>query len=548
MTKSVPFGNKLGFGNGASRGEYFFSQGMQRSLFGVMTGMNVVKLKDSGQLSGMGNIKWFADANGVQFALDDDGKIYKEATPGVGDFAEDRDPGAGYGGQGLIGDQKGRLLYFGATAIGMRATNGTYTDSWKTGLADYQHPADTYEGMTAFGNKDTLGLIDSSDNLNTNAFDFPSAVTIDCLSSGKNGILLGANLGTRGILALTNLQTTRSLAPWIWTSGKVQSIARDDNGWIVVTQKAIIWTNGYSWKTLFELIDDRLGFANWTVAPQGTLVIGRKLLVLNQGNGFARLRCGVYIFDLDTGTFEFVPVSTQNVASAVPLAIHAAKASATQEIFIGYRDNFLETNYIGALVQSGGQIAHHYSEIVATGSSAKPVSAVVLNLALATVLSSVQDLSMNIAVKLYNFERPLWGVNVTNAELVDKNKLQVNGTNAALTRPVVGDEITILEGINAGFSRHVTNIANAGALNETWTLDAELPAATETTVRVSVQPFVLTERKTITSPADLPEMYFNARNRSKGKRFLIKVVIDSAAAQVELHPSELLYEDIGHTP
>ncbi|HEY0141284.1 MAG TPA: hypothetical protein VGF48_10330 [Thermoanaerobaculia bacterium] len=546
-TRSIPFGNRLGFGNGASRGEYFFSQGMQRSLFGVMTGYNIFKLKDSDQLSGMGNIKGFADANGVQFAVDDTGRIFKEATPGVGDFAQDRNPGAGYAGQGLIGDQKGRLLYFAATAIGMRDTAGVYTDSWKTGLTDYAHPADTYEGMTVFGNKNTVGILDSADAMNLNAFDVPSSVNIDCVSSGKNGVLLGANLGTRGILMLWNTLTTRSLAPWIWTSGKVQSIARTDDGWIVVTQKAILWTNGYSAKPLFELLDDPLGFGNWTVAANGSLVISRKLFVLNQGNGYARLRSGVYIFDLVTGTFDFVPVSTQNVASAVPLAIFAAKASAgIQEIFVGYRDSFLGKNYIGSLIQAGGQIAQYYSEIISAGSKTKPAVGVVLNLGLGTVLSSVQNLSMNIAVKLYNFERPLWGVNVTTAELTTTT-LQVNGTTAGLTRASVGDEITVLEGLNAGLSRHVTAITNAGQLNETWTLDAALPNATETNVHISVQPFVLLERKTITSPADLPEMYFNARGRSKGKRFLAKVVIDSANAQVELHPSEFLCEDIGHT-
>jgi hypothetical protein len=347
---------------------------------------------------------------------------------------------------------------------------------------------------------------------------------------------------------LWNTQTDRSLAPWIWTSGKVQSIARADNGWIVVTQKAILWTNGYSSKPLFPVIDDQFGFANYTVAPQGTLVVNEKLLVLNQGNGHARLRCGLYVFDIVAQVFDtFVPVSTQNVATAVPLAIYSAKASATQEIFVGYRDNFLSKNYIGSVVVSGGQIAQYYSEVVAESAKAKPAVAVVLNMGLGTVLSSVQNLSMNIAVKLYNFRRPLWGVNVTNAQLVDAAKLQVNGTNAALTRPAIGDEITILEGLNAGLSRHVTAIANQGQLNETWTLDAAFPNATETSVDLSVQPFVLFERKTITSPAELPELYFDAKGRCKGKKFLVKVVIDSANAQLEMHASEFLHEDIGHT-
>lgn len=544
MTREVSFGNRLGFGNGANRGEYFFSQGMQRSLFGLMTGYNVIKLKDSTDLSGLGNPQWYADAAGVQYVIDDGGKVWKEATPGVGDFAAEKTV-TGSIGNGLIGDQKGRLLAFAATTISKR--DGTWADSWKTGLTSYAHPADTYEGMTVFGNKNGVGIIDSSDTMNLNAFDVPSSVNIDCLSSGKHGILLGANLGSLGILMLWNTQTNRSIAPWHWTSGKVQSIARTDSGWIVVTQKEILFTTGYSTRKLFPVLDDLLGYSNYTVAAQGSLVINNKLFVLNQGNGYARLRCGVYIFDLESGVFEFVPVSTQNVTSAVPFAIYAAKASATQEVFVGYKDNFLSKNYIGSLVLSGGQIAHYYSEILASSAKEKSSQAVVLNMGLGTALSSVQTLSVNIAVKLYNFKRPLWGVNVTNAQLADAAKLQVNGTNTALTRPSAGDEITILEGVNAGLSRHVTSIANSGGLNETWTLDAALPSATETSVHVSVQPFVLIERKTITSPAELPELYFNAKDKCRGKKFLVKVVIDSASPQLEMQESELVLDDLGYT-
>jgi hypothetical protein len=546
MIRSTPFGNRLGFGNGKNRGEYYFSQGMQRSLFGLMTGYNVVKLKDSTDLADLGNIKAFADANGTQFAVDDTGKIYKEATPGVGDFALDRDPSATYAGQGLLGDAQGRLLYFGSTEIGMRSTAGSYTDAWKTGLTSYEHPADVYEGMTVFGNKNAVALIDSSDVLNLTAFTVPSSVNIDCLKAGKNGILIGANLGTRGILILWNTQTNRSIAPWHYTSGKVLSITPTDDGWIVITQKEILFSTGYSTRKLFPVVDDLLGFSNYSVATNGSLAINNKVFVLNQGNGYTRLRCGIYIFDLSNGTFEFVPVSTQNVNSAVPLAIHSAKTSVTQEIFVGYRDNFLAKNYIGSLVVSGGQIAQYISEVVAVGAKEKIAEAVVLNLGLGTVLSSVQNLSVNIAVKLYDFKRPLWGVNVTTAQLTTTT-LQINGANAALTRASVGDEVTILEGFNAGLSRHVTAIANAGQLNETWTLDAALPNATESSVDLSVQPFVLLKRKTITSPDELPEMLFNAKNKCKGKRFLVKVVIDSANAQLEMHPSEFLYDDLGYT-
>jgi len=547
MSSNYPFGKPrvLGFGNGEPAGEYYFSQGMQRGRWGLMTGYNVVKLKDSMQLSGLGNPQWFADAAGSEYAIDDGGKVWKEATPGAGDFAAEKTV-TGSTGNGLIGDQKGRLLAFAATTISKR--DGSWTDSWKTGLTSYKHPADTYEDMVLFGNKNTVGLIDSGDVMNLSAFTLPSSMTVDALKSGTTGILIGANLGSRGVLMLWNTQTDRAIAPWIWTNGTVQSIARADNGWIVVTQKAILWTNGYSTKILFEIIDDPFGFSNWVVAAGGTFVLSHKLIVLNQGNGFARLRSGVYVFDLSTRLFEFVPVSTQNVASAAPQAVHAAKGT-TQEIFVGYADNFLSKNYIGSLVVSGGVMAQYYSELLADNAVTKPAEAVVLNIGLGTVLSNVQNLSANIAVKLYDFKRPLWGVNVTNAQLAGQpEQLRVNGSNASLTRPAIGDEVTVLEGANAGYSRHVTLITNQGASTETWTLESAFPNETETSVHLSVQPFVLIERKALASPSQLPELFFNAKNKVSGKHFIVKVAIDSANAQLELHRSDLVLADIGHKP
>src|SRR3954447_9918852 len=119
MIKEVPFGfpRAYGFGDGRhSRGrypiEYYYSQSFQHSLFGLSTGYNISKLKDTGDIATLGNVKWFGDASGKVYAYDSAGNVLKEANAGIGDFAIFRAVGAGYAGQGLIGDQKGRLLYF----------------------------------------------------------------------------------------------------------------------------------------------------------------------------------------------------------------------------------------------------------------------------------------------------------------------------------------------------------------------------------------------------------------------------------------------------
>jgi hypothetical protein len=553
MIKEAHFGfpRVAGFGDGRRAAEYYYSQSMQQSHFGLSTGYNITKLKDTSDIATLANVKWFGDASGKTYAYDSAGNILKEANPGFGDFAISRAVGAGYAGQGLIGDQQGRLLYFGATVIGMLATNGTsYTDSWKTGLTSYAHPADTYEGMTIFGNKDSVGLIDSADSLNLTAFTLPSAMTVDALKSGKNGILIGANLGSRGVLMLWNTQTDRAIAPWDWRNGNIQAITPTDDGWIVVTTKEILFTNGYSSKSLFPILDDPLGFTNYSVAPQGLIVVNNKLFLLNQSstsNSFSRVKAGLYIFDLDTQLFEFVPVSTKNVRSVTPLAIYAPKAT-TQQILIGYNDTFLSKFYIGKLATSGGNSGTFIPGVLASSVTTKQAEAVILNLGINTVQTFPNILTFVIAVKVYSFTRQLWGLNVTNNTAVQFDKIFVDGRGSSFTRPQVGDEITILEGVNAGLTAHVTDVANAGLINEVWTLDTTLPAGTETGVYMNVQPFKLVDKKTITTATSIPELFFNIRNKYRGKKYLVKVVIENAnGVQLELHDGLFVYDDTGLT-
>ncbi len=84
MIKEAPFGfpRVAGFGDGRRAAEYYYSQSLQQSQFGLSTGYNISKLVDSSDLSGMTNIKWFADASGKVYAVDSNGRLFKEQNPG----------------------------------------------------------------------------------------------------------------------------------------------------------------------------------------------------------------------------------------------------------------------------------------------------------------------------------------------------------------------------------------------------------------------------------------------------------------------------------
>src|SRR5205085_50637 len=217
------------------------------------------KRKDSTDISGLGAVKYFAKASLYNFAQDDNGKIYKEATPGAYDFALARTPGVTSNGAGLLGDQKGRLLYAGNTDLGMYDMT-TWTDSWKGSLRSWQHPMDTYEDSVVMGNKTSFALLASDDSFNPDAFTLPSSFTADAVKSGVNGILLGANYLYQGVLMLWNLTTTRAIAPWKYTKGQILAIERYGSNWIVITQREILLTNGYTTSRLLGLLDDNFSF------------------------------------------------------------------------------------------------------------------------------------------------------------------------------------------------------------------------------------------------------------------------------------------------
>jgi hypothetical protein len=387
MIQKIPFGNIYGFGNNRSirrQGrriiiiESYYSQGMRRSMFGIMPSYSVTKAKDSTDISGLGNTKYFARPGAFLFAQDDNGKIYQEATSGALDFGSAvRNPGGN--GAGMIADQKGRLLYFNGASNDQlgKYESSTFTDNWQTGLSSWSHPADLYEDLVAFGNKSSVGVLFGDDSINTDGLTLPTNMTVDAIRSGHKGILIGANLGYRGALILWDGNSQRSLAPWLWTIGKVLSIQQYEGNWIVTTQKQIILTNGYTASVLFDFIDDPMGFMLWNVNADGTLVVNDKLIILQQKQTvtqtaeYGRMKAGVYVFDIPSKTFEYCPVSTGNTFSVVPGSIFLVN-SYSRSIALGYQDTFLSKNYIGSLNLNNPANAMYVSERSAPDPPTRP--------------------------------------------------------------------------------------------------------------------------------------------------------------------------------
>jgi hypothetical protein len=182
------------------------------------------------------------------------------------------------------------------------------------------------------------------------------------------------------------------------------------------------------------------------------------------------------------------------------------------------------------------------------GPTDKTVEAVILNLGVLNSITEFPTISFNVALKIYNFKRPLWGHIVTSQTSSANNQVIVDATGTNAYDAQVGDEVTILEGNNAGFIAHITTITNDGASNETWTLDTAAANHTANGLAVQVQPFVLVKKQIFTSLAELKNIFFSV-NSIKGKQFLIKVVFDGIATNLalELLTSYWVFNDLGYT-
>src|SRR5579872_6268814 len=361
MIKEFPFGRFGGFGSGHRMFgrypiEYYYSYGMRRGTFpGVETGMSITSQLDSGTAALLGKIQWYAFQNYL-FAQDDSGQIWQgvnTATTVLG-TSPVRSPGGT--GNGLLADQKGNLLYAQATQIG-KYDGTTWTDNWQTGLNSGLHPMDTYEDSVVVGNVTSLGIVANDGTWNPTAFTLPSNLSIVGVKSGAKGVLIGANMGASGVLILWDLLKTRSLAPWIWTGSPVQAILTVEGGWIVVTGKEVLLTNGYSKKTLFTFFDDPTSLNSFNVGPQGLALLGTKVHLLQEGGNYARMKPGILVFDLATGTtqgqlFEFIPLPTHNLVSAQPTAMLQMKQAGLRPV-VAFNDGALSKNYNGILTEKG---------------------------------------------------------------------------------------------------------------------------------------------------------------------------------------------------
>jgi hypothetical protein len=631
MLKDFPFFNSAGFGNGAQyqNGEYLFSSGMTKSQNGLLPFWVVGSDADSSGLTDLSSpLNFITQATGANltgvYGTDNSGNIFQKIN---GVWTLVYKPFINTSGNGLIGNQKGNLMYAGSRYLGnydgtadyttgtIAVTNGStavvgtgttftagmvnrrivingvwytvqsftdathigltanYTGSTASGLsyaikvgwndqfkdfgADISpvnewRTMDIYEEWVLIANKNQVAMYSvNDDSFNANGFNLPANFTIRTIKAGSNGILIGANIGNRCVLVLWDAFSIRSIAPWKWENGNIQAVVPyngdtypfNAGAWIVVTNKRLFVTNGYTSHSLTPVPDATInGIYLSNIIPQGAEIVNDKLILGISGNRTDRLRSGLLILNLLTNLWEYCPTANNIEVNNTMGAIFFDSTFTTH---VSWSTQNPSKKYIGHLSNSTPSRAYLLTHPLAESNTGKVAEFVKLAIGIPTNATYNSLITFNAAVKVTNLKRQIWGYNQTNAQSPAANKLAVNGT-AALAKAQVMDEVTILEGINAGQTAHITSITNPGASNETWALDTTLPNLTESGIIVQLTPFRLLSKQSISSASQLKDLLFNCRKQIQGKQYVVKIVFDSIGqTPPEFLGGNLLYNDLG---
>jgi hypothetical protein len=556
MLKVQSFKNLLGFGNGErfGYGEYEHSEGMRKTIHGLTPGWKANQAINDSSLAGLSLLNWFAQAqtdassgHAYVYAVADDGKIYR-SLDGTGSWAHFHTPASTTFGNGLIGTPTGELFYLQTRYLGRidtsGATNDTYQDFGASSLPNNGdlRDADTFEDLIVMTNGSKLATFNvQTSTFAAAAFTLPSKDYARAVRANSKGLLVGINRGNKCAFFLWDGNSDRSISPWIWKSGNIQSIVAYKDHWIVITNREIMETDGYQVLEVVPMPNFEINTSYLSVLPQGAQVINDYLIIANTTPYASRLRGGFWILNLKTKLWEYASVSNGGTMNNTMGAVFFDSNYRTH---VSYKTTIPNRKYIGYLTNDAPSRAYVITGEMGQGNNRKTSEGAKLNLGISPQLRFSFPISFNASVKVYNFKRPLWTYAQQKILSVDLNKITVDGTASGYNEAQVGDEVTVMEGTNAGQTAHITSIAGQGTSTEVWTLDSSFTGFTEQDVYITVQPFKLLKKHTLTNLTQLKDLYFTNKNKAQGQKFLLKILFDGIGnIPPELLSGDFVYSD-----
>lgn len=550
-----------GFGNGGAGGECYHAVNMAPSSFGFTAFLDNVSEANSAGLANLDLIHSFAEELGIPWAFATPGYLFSRA---LGSWTLEHHFTTGSGAAGLIMDPTLRMLAVNDRYLSKKNGPGTGGIAWTEGWQDLGSTVggdkvmDTFEDWVIIPHGNGVSILNvTDDSFQANALTFPTGCTCFIAKSNSTGILLGVNMGNRSFVALWDAQSNGTIADWLWFDNPLKSIclsgskglnaySGNESQWIVTTNREIVLTDGYTKSTLATMPDVLLGEIAFNPIAAGTKADGTKFYLNHTINGsnFARRQSGTYILDMESGLWTFVPPVDQ-CRQGVNLGAIFQDSSA--RVWSSHTNNNSSLSYISQLSSGVPLSASFISTQFGAAGTKKIAEGAKVEILTNNQLQQLGTMNFDVSVKVYDYTRPLWTFGTQSTTGAALNQLTVSGLAAGQNNAVIGDEITVLTGTNAGQVRHITNITGQNTSSEVWTLDSSLPHLAATGDLYNVQPFHLIQKFTGVSEIPVDGFYFDIRNKYKGKRFLLKVLLENMNSVTALSVASLafLYNDLG---
>lgn len=430
----------------------------------------------------------------------------------------------------------------------------SWTDRWKDfgatlGVTSEGYnpsiPTETYEDTVLFGRGNVLTSLNTlTDTVTTDAvpaFTLPSGFDILNIHKGANGILIASNFQRKGVLVLWDNFSDRSIAPWINLQDRIISVCKYNGGWLVITTREFFYTNGYSITSLIDsFLDSKTTVFESSILPQTSLVIENDLYCQLGVAYNGKRRHGLYKIDLDSKLAEYVPRYDNEQLSKRNLVLFYGAGNGTGKVYIGTNDSMDFLNY-----DAEPDVATLITNPVGIGENYKYAEALKVNLGVSpSYYQSDQTFSFSITAKIYAMDRQMIRYASLKVAMTDLNKITIN--ESTQINAEVGDEVEFWGGVNAGYSRNIISKTGAGTSTAVLTLDRDLPHLDSNTSNlIFFTPFKLIKTKTYTNIDEMPEVWFDIKNKVKGKKFMLKIDIEDATVPIELKPMLFMYDELG---
>jgi hypothetical protein len=357
------------------------------------------------------------------------------------------------------------------------------------------------------------------------------------------------NRAGKSVLVLWDGFSDRAISPWVQIDDNVIGLNRYGSGWMVLTTRNIYYTNGYQ---LEPFAEDFLGSeVNWLEggAPMNTATIGNDMWMSFRGSDSTyNIRdAGLYRMNLKSKLVEFYGTSGNLRTGSVTALLYPAKQAGVLGQFPRMiLSSGADLSLIGTVEDVASSGTYSYiTNPIGEGETMKTALALRLPISISEWKRSNYGTtaSFTISAKIATVDDALF-----------LNNEAISGTHTTTTMQVdegsrkpaeIGDEIEFKTGTHSGKIRTITNISGGGTSTATYTF-ATLGSAPSNGDKFTLSRFKQIETKTYTGISNIPkEIYFNIQKQPRGKKFMVKFVVENPTVPLEIRPFLFIYDDSG---